>query len=148
MRAKENVTHMIPDYEKYNIEVSQVASKYKSYFNLLNQWINVINHGKSIDDYFIRNNYKTVAIYGMGEIGERLRDALVNSDYITGIIGIDRDSVNKGGETEIYSLDEDIPKMDVIVVTPFIQFAEIKNELNKKMIENVISVEDVIYSLY
>ena len=65
-----------------NIEGRKIKSqekeveKYRAYYNMLNQWMVLKQEGKSLEKYFIDNGYKTVAIYGMGEMGNRLYEEL------------------------------------------------------------------------
>ena len=48
--------------------------KMTSYYFLFNQWLIVRQSGKTLAEFFEKNNYKTIAIYGMKEFGERLYD--------------------------------------------------------------------------
>ena len=47
---------------------------YEVGFKILNKWLNLNHDGKSLQKYFDDNYIKTVAIYGMGELGKRLYD--------------------------------------------------------------------------
>lgn len=61
-----------------------LSKKYKleEYYKLLNKWLSIKINCKEISEYFkIRKMYKT-AIYGLGELGKRLYDDLINNKSI------------------------------------------------------------------
>ena len=42
------------------------ANKNRGLFLLMNQWINLKQDEKKVEEYFIQKNLKRIAIYGMG----------------------------------------------------------------------------------
>ena len=58
------------------VDNSKLADKHFKIMYLLNQWLVVLEHGRSISQYFIQNHYHTIAIYGMGYLGKRLLEEL------------------------------------------------------------------------
>lgn len=117
--------------------------KFYGYYNLLNQWLCLKYQGKSLEEYFVSNNYQTIAIYGMGELGNRLYDELkdtsVNIKY-----AIDKE-VTAFSPIELRTLDEMTNDVDVVVVTAFFAMDEIQMNVEKKVTCPVISLEDVVY---
>lgn len=122
------------------------VDKFKSYYTMLNQWLILKQSGKNLSEYFQNNHYQTIAIYGMGEMGNRLFDELRDSG-IKVVCGIDRESECVYAEIDIYSPDQTLPEMDVIVVTSTFAFDEIQNALSPKVSCPVISLEDVVYEV-
>ena len=62
--------------------------------------------------------------------------------------GIDRDIAGTVCRIdEIYSLNDNLPAVDAIVVTPFYAFEAIKEQLEKKIDTGIISIEEVIWSI-
>ena len=72
--------------------------KFKSYYKILNQWMIFLHQDKSLDQYFIQRKYKRIAIYGMGELGNRLYEELENSSVeIVYVIDQEASSIFEGG---------------------------------------------------
>lgn len=120
--------------------------KMVEFYNILNEWLTLRQQGKSLVQYFERNQYKTVAIYGMKELGERLYDELKDSD-IKVLYAIDKNADSIYAEVDVLTPDDDLPEVDLIVVTPVHYFDEIKEMLADKADYPVLSIEDVVYEV-
>lgn len=127
-------------------ERNKKVDKFKNYYNLLNQWLILKQSGKSLADYFENNNIKKIAIYGMGELGNRLLDELKDSE-IEVKYGIDKQADYTYADIDMVSLDDDLEEVDAIVVTAIFAFEEISDELGGITSYPVLSLEDVIYEL-
>ena len=57
------------------------------------------------------------------------------------------DKVKNNFEENIYSLNDKLPKVDAVVITPFYAFDSIRNDLKNKMDAKIVSIEEVIWSL-
>jgi len=128
------------------VEKEGKVDKFKDYYNLLNQWLMNKNEGKKIEKYFLDNGYKTIAIYGMGELGNRLYEELKDSE-IDVKYAIDKNAESTYSELTVIDLDEDMEPVDVILVTAFFAFEEIQETLEEKVDYPIVSIEDVIYEL-
>lgn len=121
--------------------------KYIDHFQLLNHWLEIKNEGKSAAVYFEEMGYKHIAIYGMAELGNRLCEDLANSSICIDY-GIDKDVCCCIARIdEVYSPEDELPEVDVIVVTPYSVFEEIKDSLKEKVKCPIISLEDIIWSV-
>ncbi len=120
--------------------------KFKKYYNLLNQWLALKQQGKSLEMYFWENQYKTIIIYGMGEIGNRLYEELKNS-RIEIKYAIDKNVIIEYDDLEIKELSNSMEQADVVVVTAIFAFDEIKKSIEDKFQCDIISLEDVIFEL-
>jgi len=117
-----------------------------SYLMLLH-WLNALYLGHNVRDYFVGEGINTIAIYGMGELANRLIDGLRDSD-VEVLYGIDRDPACASGNVDrVYSIDENLPKVDAIIVTPFYVFDQVRDMLTSKICARIISVEEIIWSL-
>lgn len=125
---------------------SQKVDKFKGYYNMLNQWLSLKNEGKSLEKYFIDNGYRTIAIYGMGEMGNRLYEELKNSG-ITVKYAIDKEADNTYSELEVVDMNDDLEEVDAIIISAVFAFDEIREELSAKVDYPVISLEDVVYEI-
>lgn len=120
--------------------------KFLEFYNILNEWLIIKQTGRSFVEYFEKNQYKTVAIYGMKELGQRLYDELKDSN-IKVAYAIDQKADKIYAEVDIVTPDDDLPKVDVIVVTAIHYFDEIEENLSGKVDYPVISLEDIVYEL-
>lgn len=98
--------------------------------NILNAWLMLKNRNKKFEDFFVQRGYQNIAVYGMGYLGERfleeLKTSKVNVKY-----GIDREVVKKG-DLLVYTMEDELPKADVIIVTVVHLFFNICYELKKR----------------
>ena len=121
--------------------------RFEHAYLMLLHWIGSIYHGHDIKEYFEEENIKTIAIYGMGDLANKLMDALKNSD-IKVKYGIDKDVAGTiSSISEVYGIDDNLPEIDAIVVTPFYAFDEIREELVQRTGSKIISIEEVVWSL-
>lgn len=122
--------------------------KFRGYYELCNQWIKNVNDGYRIEEYFIEKKYYNIAVYGMGELGNRLIEALedtsVNVQY-----GINKNMWEAFAEIDIKGMEEETCFIDVdcIVVTPIHIYEDIADELRLKADCDIISLEDVVYGM-
>lgn len=113
-------------------------------FRLLDKWVKLKNEGKSLLPYFKDNEIASVAIYGMGALGERLYEELRQTE-IRVAYGIDRIADKKRVEgMQIIGLQEELQHVDVIVVTPVQDFYSIEEMLEQKTSAEIISLEEVL----
>ena len=122
------------------------SQKILSYYFIYNQWLTLHQQGKSLVEYFEKNGYKTVAIYGMKELGERLYDELKDSDItVKYIIDKKADTINM--DIDVVKPDADLEPVDVIVVTACYFFDTIDRKLGVSVDYPVVSLEDIIYEV-
>ena len=123
-------------------EVDKIR-QYKCLFQFSNKWIALKQKEMDITAYFRDRGYYSIAVYGMGDLGERLADEIQNTD-INIVYAIDRSKTGKYAGIQIKRLEEVLPEVDAVVVTPIYNFWEIKPILIDKFECPVVSLEDVI----
>lgn len=121
-------------------------NKFKGYYSMLNQWLALKQKGKSLAEYFVSNEYKEMCIYGMGEMGNRLYDELKNTE-IKVKYAIDKDAASTYSELDVKEIDDDLPEVDVVVVTATFAFDDIVEDIQDKFSCPIVSLEDVVYGL-
>lgn len=126
--------------------VTDRHKKIVAYYHLFNQWLMIRQEGKTLAEYFERNHYKTVAIYGMKEFGERLYDELKDTDITVKYI-IDKNVDGVYADVDIITPDDEMPPIDVIVVTATYFFDEIEGALGEKVDYPIVSLEDILYEV-
>lgn len=136
----------IAKFKSYSKEIEQKdwrINKFKNYFDVTNEWIRLRNQGRRLEEFFLKNQWSNIAIYGMGELGNRLVEELKDSS-ITIKYGIDKNVDRVDGGIEIKKLEEKLFPVDVIVITPFFMYKEIEEELMELVNYPIVSIEDVV----
>lgn len=128
-------------------ELKAANDKLSDNYQLLNHWLEVCKEGRSTAEYFQHMGYQHIAVYGMAELANRLSEDLEGSgiqiDY-----GIDRDvSCTIARIEEVYSLQDELPETEAVIVTPYYAFDHIYQDLKNKVNCPIISIEDVIWSV-
>ncbi len=126
-------------------EYKKSAEKSHRLFQLISQWLRLKQEGKSINNYFEKNNYRNIAIYGKGAIGESVEKELVNSNINIKYF-IDQ-KADKKMDRFMVSPSSELEKVDVIVVTPILSYGEIKQQLVKKVDFPIVSIEDILFEV-
>lgn len=132
---------------EYFHELNGLAEKYRRYNGVLQQWLRLKNMGKNIDAYFMERDIRRIAIYGMGDLGNRLSEELKSSE-VEVVYGIDQNKGDVFSEIPIYSLEDELPVVDAVVVTPYLSYAQIVLKIKEKFQGKIISLEDIIYAVY
>lgn len=132
--------------KKEEKRIQKMSDKHLALFLMMNQWVKVKQNGKNLVDYFEKNNFKKIAIYGMSYAGETLVDELKEST-IEVLYGIDKKSDNIYADFDIVSPDTDLKEVDAVVVTSITFFDEIEEQLSKKLGCPIISLEDILYEV-
>ncbi|MCI8557553.1 MAG: hypothetical protein HFI19_07285 [Lachnospiraceae bacterium] len=127
--------------------LQQQEEKLQDHYWLLNHWLEFKNEGKTAASYFEDMGYHHIAIYGMSDLANRLMEDLEGSsiqiDY-----GIDRDICCSNARiSDIYFPEDELPKADAIVVTPYSAMESISAMLKSKVDCPVISLEEVVWSV-
>lgn len=116
-------------------------------YQLLSHWMEVKNEGRSLLEYFKVKGYRTIAVYGMGELANRLCEELENTDVCVKY-GIDREVCGTISRMDrIYSPGDELELVDAIIVTPFYAMEDIRDVLKKKINCSIVSLEEVVWSL-
>lgn len=120
--------------------------KWKEFYRIFNQWLLLKQKGNGLDAYFTCRNYERIAVYGMKELGERLIDELKDTSILV-VYGIDKNAKNLKKNFPMYTMQDNLPEVDIIVVTAVHYYAEIKEELNSICSYPVVSLTEVVETL-
>jgi len=144
-KGEEDNVNSYLEYREKEI-VKERLNKFTRYFTALNHWLELKIQNKNISTYFADNNFDKVAIYGFGEIGKRLWEELSYNSEIEVLYAIDK-RIKIHPTLRIYSLEDELPEVDVIVVSVNYTFEEVRQMLEKKANAMVISIDEVIFSI-
>lgn len=131
----------------YRNKNNKKNDRYFQWYKTLYQWITIQQDGGKITDYLKNQGYKSVAIYGMGELGKLLLRELDDADIeIPFVIDQNAGSVTASGK-KVMMLKEIQEDVDVIVVSVIDKFDVIKADIEKYVNVPVVSLEDILFSL-
>ena len=122
------------------------VSKFVGYFNLLDAWMTIKEEEKSMASYFEKNGYSQIAVYGLGKIGNHFLREMEGTD-IKILYAIDAKGEKLNPNIPIYTLEDEIPKADVIVVTATFDYKNIKENLGQRTDVQIVSIDDVVREL-
>lgn len=120
--------------------------KFKKYYLMLNQWLFIKNMGGTLSEYFINNKYSVIALYGMGEVGERFLEEIKDTNILVKY-AIDRNATSIVEGIPTYTINDNLEAVDVIVVTSVFDYDTIVNELKNKVNCKIISLYDIVFAL-
>lgn len=129
---------------KEMIRIRELAFKHLELLKITVKWL---KNDQKITEYMEGNGYRTAAIYGMSYLGECLETALRKSGKDV-LYGIDRNADRLyNAQIPIYTINDELSDVDVMIVTTMTCFEEIKSELETKMGHKVsiVSLEEILY---
>ncbi len=127
-------------------KAKSMSDKHLALFLMMNQWVKVKQEGKNLSEYFEKNGYKNIAIYGMSYAGETLINELKDTG-ITVAYGIDRNADSIYADVDIVSIDDALEPTDAVVVTAITFFDEIEKALSGKVNCPILSLEDILFEV-
>lgn len=119
------------------------VKKWKEFYWVFNKWLELKQKGESLEAYFQEREYKTVAVYGMRELGFHMINELENSS-VRVLYCIDKNADAIKCKYEIYRPQDELPEVDVIVVTAIHYYEEIKEELSIQCSYPIVSLKEVV----
>lgn len=124
----------------------QMSDKHLALFLMMNQWVKVRQEGKCLSEFFERNHYQEIAVYGMSYAGETLIDELKGSQ-VRVKYGIDKKAGRINNGLDMVTVEDDLQEVDAVVVTAVTFFDEIAEKLREKMHCPILSLEDILYEV-
>lgn len=106
--------------------------RYMCYYYTLREWIFNKQKGKSISDYFIKNNITTIAIYGKGTLGDLLYNDIKETN-IKILYVIDKITDEKFHQIPVINLEQinEQARVDAIIITPICDYPEILQNIER-----------------
>ena len=121
--------------------------KFRAYFWLMNKWMYLRNIHESLIKSPIIQKKKKIAIYGLGHIGKRLIEELQNEEINIEFV-IDQNAPTYFADFNIFTLNEEFPEADLIIVSVICDFDQVRKDLNGKTEAEIVSLETIIDELW
>lgn len=132
--------------EKRIDKVEETTDKFRGFYHLLVQWVALKQEGRNLKEYFEANEYKTIAVYGMKELGELLVEELKDSGITVQYV-VDKDVSNIVTDLPKHTPDDKLEEVDVMVVTAVYYYQDIEEKMSENVDFPIISLEDIVYGL-
>lgn len=127
-------------------EKNKLVDKYKLYFCLNNRWISLKESNRRLSKYFVENQIKSIAVYGLGDIGLNLCDEIMK-DGIEVKYAFDRSLIRYESLIPIKKLEDELEEVDAVVVSIPDEFEAIRNSIEAKFSCPIISIDDIVYTV-
>lgn len=126
-------TSLIINYHRENeIKYEDNLRRKASFYSLLSRWMEMKLAGQSAAERLLQMGYRSVAIYGAGKHGKFLYEDIKNSEVeVRYFIDKNKNSMPESGLT-VYTMEEEFPTVDVIIITPYLEQQTIIRELKQK----------------
>ena len=128
--------------EKY----PDIVNKYELIAGCLDSWMTLKERGVNLADYLKQFSYKVIAVYGAGILGRHLLFDLRQTDIEIAYI-IDRQEYVYYPEVKVKNINDELDKVDAVVVTAVADFDEIYQILKGKLDCPVLSIAELIGEL-
>jgi hypothetical protein len=145
---------LIPlDDRMINLNIVDIIYPFGVYGNegkmlgLYNKWIYLRNNNVKISSSSYFDKVNSISIYGYGEIGKRLVEELENEGKVIRFI-VDSNAYFRYADYDFYTINEDFPKTELMIVTDIGAYESLLQTLNKKTNTMIVSFEDVINSFF
>lgn len=119
------------------------ADKNAAVIDILARWISIMQDGKSLTEYFEKYQYKTVAIYGMHYVGERLYNELTKAG-IEVKYAIDQVRTISAVGVEVRKPGDYLDEVEAVIVTPVYYFQQIQEKLADVLACPIISFDEIL----
>lgn len=131
--------------ENKNSVSYNIYQKEKHYRQILELWMKLRDKKISIAGFLKKKNIKKIAIYGGGILGRHLYYELQENGIHVECI-IDRDINVKIQKIRTVIPGGQIRPVDAIIITPFIEYEQIKEKLKKYYSYNIFSIEFILFN--
>lgn len=131
-------------YKQQYESILKESNRYRKKYELMYQWMKLKQNDIKLIEFFQDRKLESIAIYGMGDLGELLYKELEDNRIIK--FGIDRQL--KQNKIPIYSLENIKEKVDAIVITPVLITDEIEDQIYETLgVQTTFVFEEILFEL-
>lgn len=128
-------------------EKMELLDKHRKMVLLYDEWMSLNNRGVRLTASIKDRGYHTCAIYGIGAVGKQIYEALEGTD-IAVCYFIDRSQPYLGEAVPVYRPEEELPEVDVIILSLVEQEEPVRKLLSEKMNADIWTITELIKSIY
>lgn len=122
------------------------CNKFLNYYTMLTLWMKIKHQKRSLAEYFAKRNIESIAIYGMGEVGQRLCEELLENQ-ITIKYAIDKNMNTPFYDIAIKKPNDTLESVDLVIVTATYEYDVIQKELENTFSCPIVSLNEIVFSL-
>ena len=126
------------------IEMQKNLQKSVLFYWALTRWMDLKIRGGCTADILKKLGYSRIAVYGYAELGQLLCRELTGTEVDVSYVIDKKVKDTKMKNLPIYFPRNDLPDVDVIVVTAIYYFDEIQKELMQMGYNNVVSLRELL----
>lgn len=135
------------DQMLYKIKKKHLSNldKFRKMFYILNDWTTLREKGRRITEYLKRQGFRHIAIYGIGYLGKHLLlEMEENKDDVQVRYLIDRNAKWIQTKYPVYTLEDELEKTDVVIVTLVQGEEKVVEELRYKTRAIVYTIRNLV----
>ena len=119
------------------------------YYNATLQWLVAYQSGFRLDTYLNSMGIKTIAVYGMNDIGNCIVRELISNDKVSFLYAIDQGAPKLYFDIDCCTLEElaDKPVPDMVIVAVPHIFTEVRKDIIGRINTKVISITQLVYDM-
>lgn len=117
--------------------------KYYLYYIFMNRWMLLKNRNISLRIWFEKKSIYHIALYGYSEMASRLAEELEESS-VTVAYYLDKEEKWTEDGRRTITIEQFQPSVDMIVVTSFFYYDEIKELINQKYRIRIVSLKTIV----
>lgn len=110
------------------------------------QWMSLREKGVCVSEYLKRYEVAHVAVYGYGMLARHLLTELENTDIAVDYL-IDRSNRKRSLAYEVKNLEDQLPRVDAVIITIVDEFDRIYNILKERMDCRFFSLYEIVSEL-
>ena len=118
--------------------------KSRLFYWVLTRWVKMKNEGHSCAYVLKKRGIHSIAVYGYAEIGKLLCEELIGTDIEVRYIIDKKVEKSEDDSIKVYIPQENLPDVDAVIVTVIYYYDEIRSELEKLGLKNIISFGELI----
>ena len=127
-----------------NNSLVRKTERYRGYWKTLDAWVSLLENGGNPADCLRKMGYQSIAIYGYGMLGRHIAHQL-GKDGINVKYAIEsQKGKDAADDMEIYSLNDNLPAVEAVIVTVLYEYEEICDALKHKIETNTLPITKLL----
>ena len=125
-----------------NLSLLIQVNKYRDYWRILDKWLVMLEKNESPISLLKKNRYESIGVYGYGMLGRHLVYQLNKENFQIKCI-IESQEGTDTGTIPLYTPNDELPLLDIIIVTVLYDYKEIYDKLSKKTNADILPIDKI-----